>query len=204
MLSKLKRIIAFVCNNLVSMFIIHTFKEHLKLFFIVLGISLLFCILIAFGLFFNFITPASELGGAITWVLDSLMSFLDFEKVKYIAITYSIALTVNLLSEEMINKQTIREQILRKNLINELRVNTRAILITLTNGLSLIINLFIGIAMMLGTFIYFGSTEFTEILVLSKNDILNIIGIAIFFELFMLITLKWMVLPNEASVKINS
>lgn len=179
MFSKLKSTIAFVSNKLVSIFIRHTYKEHLKLFCIVLGVSLFICILIGVGLFFNFFIPTSELGVVITWLSDSLMSFLNLEKIKYIGITYLIALTVHSLAEEIIDKQTVRDQIPREKLINELRVNTRAVLIVMTNGLSLIIKLYIGIAMMLGTFSYFVSTEFTESLVLSKSGILTFIGIAV-------------------------
>ena len=95
MFSKIKSAIVFVCNKLVLIFIRRTYKEHLKLFGIILGISLFFCFLIGVGLVFNFFTPTSELGGFITWLSDSVMSFLDREKIKYIGITYLIALTVH-------------------------------------------------------------------------------------------------------------
>lgn len=201
MFSKIKSAIVFVCNKLVLIFIRRTYKEHLKLFGIILGISLFFCFLIGVGLVFNFITPTSELGGFITWLSDSVMSFLDREKIKYIGITYLIALTVHSLAEEMINKQTVRDQIPRESLINELRVNTRAVLITMTNGLSLIIKLFIGLALILGTFNYFGSTEFTDNLVLSKSELLTFMGMAVGFEIFLFSILKWVVLPYEAPIK---
>ena len=201
MFSKIKSAIVFVCNKLVLIFIRRTYKEHLKLFGIILGISLFFCFLIGVGLVFNFFTPTSELGGFITWLSDSVMSFLDREKIKYIGITYLIALTVHSLAEEMINKQTVRDQIPRESLINELRVNTRAVLITMTNGLSLIIKLFIGLALILGTFNYFGSTEFTDNLVLSKSELLTVMGMAVGFEIFLFSILKWVVLPYEAPIK---
>lgn len=201
MFSKIKSAIVFVCNKLVLIFIRRTYKEHLKLFGIILGISLFFCFLIGVGLVFNFFTPTSELGGFITWLSDSVMSFLDREKIKYIGITYLIALTVHSLAEEMINKQTVRDQIPRESLINELRVNTRAVLITMTNGLSLIIKLFIGLALILGTFNYFGSTEFTDNLVLSKSELLTFMGMAVGFEIFLFSILKWVVLPYEAPIK---
>ncbi|MEZ8504771.1 hypothetical protein AB6D08_26320 [Vibrio splendidus] len=129
------------------------------------------------------------------------MSFLDVEKVKYIGVTYSIALIVHSLAEEMIDYQTVRDQIPREKLINELRVNTRAVLITMTNGLSLIFKLFIGIALVLSTFIYFGSDDFTENLGLPLKDIFGFIGMAVGFEIALFTILKWVVLPYESPLE---
>jgi hypothetical protein len=201
MFSKAKSTIVFVCNKLVSMFIRHTYKEHLKLFVIVLGVSLLLCLLLSVLLSFNFITLSSEPVGIITWFSESLMSFLDIEKVKYIGITYLIALIVHSLAEEMIDCQTVRDQIPKEKLINELRVNTRAVLITMTNGLSLIFKLFIGVALVLSTFIYFGNADFTESLELSLKDIFGFIGMAVGFEIALFVILKWVVLPYEAPLE---
>ena len=201
MLSKINSTIVFMCNKLVSMFIRHTYKEHLKLFVIVLGGSLFLCFLLSVSLLFNLFTPSTEPAGIITWFSESLMSFLDINKVKYIGITYLLALIVNLLAEEMIDYQTIRDKISREKLINELRVNTRAVLITMTNGLSLIFKLFIGVALVLITFIYFGSAEFTENLDLSQKDIFNFIVLAVGFEIILFMILKLLILPYETSLE---
>jgi hypothetical protein len=131
---------------------------------------------------FNLVSLEAEPWPVIDWAYNLLMSFINTQKLLYIGITYMAAFIVNLLAEEMVDLQSRRTQIPKELLVDELRGNTRAVIITMSNALSLIFKMFIGIALVLTTLIYFGSCENGEKIELEAIDVLYQAVTFLFFD----------------------
>jgi len=178
------------------MFFRHIFSEHLKLLAIIVGVTLfILCPIISVLLNFNLIDATSEPNDIFIFLFNPLVSFLAINKVMYIGVTYLIALLVHLFADELINSQTKRSEVEPEVLTNELKANTRAVLICMTNALSVIFNLYIALASLLIPFIIFGGTDFTNSINFKTEDLIYLIVMAILFEFSLFAILKWLVLP---------
>lgn len=147
-------------NIIISMFIRHRYLEHFKLLCI---ITLLFgipALVLSFLFAFDFIYAESQSSPFATWVAEFLTSFVNSQKVAFILTTYTIALTVNSFAEKLVNIQTKRPDVSKEDLIKELKTNTRAVIITLSNALGLIMMLLIGVSIILLVVALFRGNEF--------------------------------------------
>ena len=192
-----KSTLVFFSNKLTFMFMRHTFREHLILLMKTLAFSILCSALLAASLITNLISLETELWPALAWTIDLLESFISIQKLIYIGITYIAALFVNLLAEEMVSFQTRRTQTTNEFLIDELRANTRAVIITMSNALSFIFKIFIGISLILATLIYFGSYENGKSIELNAVDILYQGAIFLVFDCGLFIIQRFLLSFNE-------
>lgn len=182
----LKITITFLSNILAFMFMRHTFRENFILLIKILLISSLCSVLLGVPLATNKITLDTELWPVIEWASDRLMSFINIQKLTYIGITYLVALVVNLLAKEIVASQSRRTQVTREFLVDELRCNTRAVIITMSNALSLTFKILAGLSLILAVLINFGvyedgkSLEFSVMDVLYQSSIFIILDCALF------------------------
>ncbi|WP_417784427.1 hypothetical protein [Terasakiella pusilla] len=150
----LKSTIVLLSNKLAFMFMRHTLREHLILLKKILKFSFICSFFLSFSLATNLVTLDTKPWPVITWSIDQLMYFINIQKFIYIGITYMAALVVNFLAEEMVAFQTRRTLTTKEFLVDELRINTRAVIITMSNALSLIFKILAGISLVLAVLIY--------------------------------------------------
>lgn len=192
-----KSTIVFLSNKVAFMFIRHTFREHFILLTKILLFSFICSVLLAVSLVTNLITLDIQPWPAIAWLIDLLMSFINIQKMIYIGITYLAALVVNLLAEEMVNFQTRRTQTTKESLVDELRGNTRAVIITMSNALSLIFKVLAGMSLILAVLVYFGRYEDGKGLEFEVMDILYRGAIFIFFDCALFIIQRFLLSFND-------
>ncbi|WP_017781527.1 hypothetical protein [Aeromonas dhakensis] len=182
----LKITITSLSNILAFMFMRHTFRENFILFIKILSISFLCSVLFGVPLATNIITLDTELWPVIEWATDQLMSFINIQKMTYIGITYFFALVVNLLAKEIVASQSKRTQLTREFLVEELRCNTRAVIITMSNALSLTFKILVGLSLILAVLTNFGvyedgtSLKFEAMNILYQSSIFIILDCALF------------------------
>lgn len=192
----LKLTITSLSNILAFMFMRHTFRENFILLIKILLVSslcsVLFCVLLAT----NKITLDTELWPAIEWAAEQLMSFINIQKMTYIGITYLFALVVNLLAKEIVDYQSKRTQVTREFLVDELRCNTRAVIITMSNALSLTFKILVGLSVALAFLTNFGvhedgkRLEFEAMNMLYQSSIFIILDCVLFIVQRFLLSLK--------------
>lgn len=192
-----KSTIVFLINILAFMFMRHTFREHFILLTKILLFSFICSVLLVMSLVTNLITLDTQSWPAIDWLIDLLMSFINTQKIIYIAITYLAALFVNVQAVEMINIQTRRTQTTKEFLVDELRGNTRAVIITMSNALSLIFKVLAGISLILAVLVYFGRYEDGRGLEFKVIDILYKGALFIFFDCVLFIIQRFLLSFND-------
>ncbi len=182
----LKFTITFLSNILAFMFMRHTFRENFILLIKILLISFLCSVLFGVLLATNKITLDTELWPAIEWATEQLMSFINIQKLTYIGITYLFALVVNYLSKEIVDYQSKRTQVTREILVDELRCNTRAVIITMSNALSLTFKILVGLSVVLAVLTNFSvhedgkALEFETLNILYQSSIFIILDCVLF------------------------
>ncbi|WP_210447697.1 hypothetical protein [Vibrio crassostreae] len=139
----------FLLNIVMFMFFKRTLKETLLLSSIILATFGLVSIAVGVPLYVGFITLESEVPSLVNWIYDGVLSFLDLEKLSYIGVTYMISLSIYLAAELIIKYQNKRQLIPLNALSRELKMNSRAVLIIMTNALSLIFKLLVGMSIIL-------------------------------------------------------
>jgi len=139
----------FILNLMIFMFFRKLLKEHICLLVMVLAVSSAIGGLLWILFSLSIVSLASEPLPFISWVSDIVTSLLDIKRISYISFTYIIALSVYLHSDDIIKFQNKRDLIPLNILRKELKVNSRAVLITMNGALSLTFKLFIGMLLIL-------------------------------------------------------
>ncbi|PAJ75968.1 hypothetical protein CJF42_02790 [Pseudoalteromonas sp. NBT06-2] len=147
--------------------------EHLKVLLIITLLFLTAFTALAGSLNVGWTNITSEPGSLILVISNFLESFLNMNKVIFVLITYFIALIVHSLASEMIGIQTKRDQTPERDLVNELKQNTRAVVITMSNSLSLMLKLLIGTAIGLISLKFFVDNEGTNYIAVQTKDLIE-------------------------------
>ncbi|WP_141235466.1 hypothetical protein [Pseudoalteromonas sp. NBT06-2] len=163
----------FINNIMVFMFMRQLLTEHLKVLLIITLLFLTAFTALAGSLNVGWTNITSEPGSLILVISNFLESFLNMNKVIFVLITYFIALIVHSLASEMIGIQTKRDQTPERDLVNELKQNTRAVVITMSNSLSLMLKLLIGTAIGLISLKFFVDNEGTNYIAVQTKDLIE-------------------------------
>jgi len=193
----LKFTITSLSNILAFMFMRHTFRENFILLIKILLISSLCSVLFGVLLATNKITLDTELWPAIEWATEQLMSFINIQKMTYIGITYLFALVVNLLAKEIVDYQSKRTQVTREFLVDELRCNTRAVIITMSNALSLTFKILVGLSVVLAVLTNFSMHEDGKGLEFEAMNILYQSSIFIILDCVLFIVQRFLLSFND-------
>ncbi|MBY8244199.1 hypothetical protein KW524_08650 [Vibrio fluvialis] len=199
----LKKFGVFLVNILIFMFLRRTFVEHVLLLCLVLTVSLALGLLVGIPIYLDVISLSSEPWPALVWIMDSVESFLDIEKLRYVGLTYTAALVVFLASDIAIGLQNKRQKIPLGTLKEELKVNSRALIIVMSGALSLIFKILIGLVVILLLVTYFSDPLIFSHINMTYTQMFVIGGSFLWIDLVLFIICKFLIPPMKACLEVQ-